>query len=183
MSVRLIRILKKSSWGNTQNSLRLHRWSFITVFGRCHRVLRSRRSNGLRGRVLFASGYHQHYLGPGRLQRTAKNNNKQTTFAQKRLSAVFFTLSIASDSRCVIPFMLLPFIDNMRSPFRIRPSLSAGLPVNTLYTCVITNRKIILLRFMRIHTWCTVAYPVFFREKGEGVKYFFNIIWKEKLVN
>jgi len=45
-----------------------------------------------------------------------------------------FTLSIANDSRCVIPFILLPFIDNMRSPFRIRPSLSAGLPVSTLYT-------------------------------------------------
>lgn len=58
-------------------------WSLITVFGRCHRVLRSRRSNGLRGRVLFASGYHQHYLGPGRLQRTTKNNNKQTTFAHR----------------------------------------------------------------------------------------------------
>lgn len=64
--------------------LLLRHWSLITVFGRCHRVLRSGWSTGLRGRVLFASGYHQHYLGPGRLRRTTKNNNKQTTLAWAR---------------------------------------------------------------------------------------------------
>lgn len=45
------------------------------------------------------------------------------------------TLRMLSDSWWVTPFMLRPLMDRMRSPFWMRPSLSAGLPTSTLCTC------------------------------------------------
>jgi len=57
------------------------------------------------------------------------------------------TLRIARASLWVTPFRLRPLMDKMRSPFCRRPSLSAGLPDSTLWTCKIKERV----------SYCTLA--------------------------
>lgn len=67
-----------------------------------------------------------------------------TNYLTFKIAFSFFTLSIASASRCVTPFSPLPLMERTRSPFCMRPSRSATLPPITLWIC-----KSIIIFFLR----------------------------------